>query len=181
MRELTAKEVIFVAAYLVDLNGQKAAKAAKYGTPRITAYRVLARPVVQAAIEAGQAAKMAKFEIDGDRVVRELVKLGLANMADYTIKIMNADRTYLSFDATNLTRDQMAAISEVGFDQHGRPKIKMHDKQAALVALGKHLGLFREDVYHHLPDAAEVQKAIEDMTPQEAASEWARACADAGV
>jgi phage terminase small subunit len=39
-----------------------------------------------------------------------------------------------------------AAISEIGQSSTGALKVKLHDKRAALVDIGKHLGMFRERV-----------------------------------
>jgi len=38
------------------------------------------------------------------------------------------------------------AIAEVSQQANGALRVKMHDKHAALVSLGKHLGLFTENV-----------------------------------
>jgi hypothetical protein len=76
---------------------------------------------------------------------------------------------YLDFSA--LTRDQTAALSEVTLedflDHRGeaarsvrRVKFKLHDKRAALVDLGRHLGLF--DTKHKQPDAP-VEVDIDDL------------------
>jgi phage terminase small subunit len=86
-------------------------------------------------------------------VVSELAKIGFANMADYMTVGTDGD-PFLDF--SKVTRDQAAALSEVtvedfkdgrGEDARDvrRVKFKMHDKRAALVDLGKHLGLFTED------------------------------------
>ena len=61
-----------------------------------------------------------------------------------------------------------------------RLKYQLADMRAALAALGKHFGIFRENVHHHLPDAEKVQKSLGDITPAEAAAEWTRMCADIG-
>ena len=41
-----------------------------------------------------------------------------------------------------LNANTAAAIAEVSQGSTGALRIKMHDKQAALVALGKHLGMY---------------------------------------
>src|SRR5262245_27873329 len=56
-----------------------------------------------------------------------------------------------------LDANTAAAIAEVSQGSTGALRIKMHDKQAALVALGKHLGMFdqrtqKTNVVYHISD-----------------------------
>ena len=84
-------------------------------------------------------------------IIQELALIGFANMQDY-IAIQNGDAFV---DLSKLTRRQAAAIcevtSEVYMEGKGdeakavkRTKFKLSDKRAALVDLGKHLGMFVE-------------------------------------
>jgi phage terminase small subunit len=95
--------------------------------------------------------------LTADWVVEELRKIAGANMADYMKSTPEGD-PYLDFSA--LTRDQTATLSEVTvedfLDRRGddaravrRVKFKLHDKRAALVDLGRHLGLFVEMKHKH--------------------------------
>jgi phage terminase small subunit len=78
-----------------------------------------------------------------------LRKIGFASMGDYMKSTPEGD-PYLDF--STLTPDQKAALAEVTVDfvdgrgenarAVKRVKFKLHDKQAALVSLGRHLGLF---------------------------------------
>jgi len=88
--------------------------------------------------------RSARTEITADAVLRELALLGFSNMADY-LKV--GDKL------EELTREQSAAIAEAnvetyveGQGENARPvrrvRIRLHDKRAALVDLGRHLGLF---------------------------------------
>lgn len=94
-----------------------------------------------------------------ERIVAELAKIGFANMADY-MKVGSDGDPYLDFGA--LTRDQAAALQEVtvedfkdgrGEDARDvrRVKFKLADKRAALVDLGRHLGMFKDKVEHSGP------------------------------
>lgn len=102
----------------------------------------------------GRAAE--KAEITVERVLSELGKIGFSNMADYMKAGVDGD-PHLDFSA--LTRDQAAALTEVtvedfkdGRGEEGRDvrrvKFKLADKRAALVDIGKHLGMFTEKVEH---------------------------------
>jgi phage terminase small subunit len=98
----------------------------------------------------------AKAGVSIQRVVEELAKIGFANMADYMKVGIDGD-PYLDF--SELNRDHSAALVEVtvedfkegrGADARDvrRVKFKLADKRAALVDLGKHLGMFKDRVEH---------------------------------
>jgi len=77
-----------------------------------------------------QAAERAGVSIE--RVLKELTKIAFANMGDYVSKDGIVDPSTLS-------PDQLAALGEVDLT---RAKVKLLDKRAALVDLGRHLGMF---------------------------------------
>lgn len=153
-QKLTAKQRRFVDEYLVDLNATQAAIRAGYS--RKTAYSIgpenLKKPQVQQAVSAAVGKRAAKIELTADMVLDELRKLGFSNMRDYMGGIVDGD-PYLDF--SKLTRDQAAALQEVtvedfvdgrGEDARDvrRVKFRLADKRAALVDLGRHLGMFIE-------------------------------------
>jgi len=150
---LNDKQKRFVAEYLVDQNATQAAIRAGYSekTAKQIGARLLTNVDVAAAVAKGQQKVAAKLEITVERIAEELAKIGFSNMQDYMRAGANGD-PYLDFSA--ITRDQAAALSEVtvedfkdgrGEDARDvrRVKFKLHDKRAALVDLGKHLGMFR--------------------------------------
>jgi phage terminase small subunit len=152
---ITAKQQKFVAEYLVDLNATQAAIRAGYSakTAEQQGSRLLSNAKVAEAVQAGQGRIAAKLEITAEMVAAELAKIGFANMADY-ITIVGGEP---AVDLSNMTRDQAAAVQEVtvedfkdgrGEDARDvrRVKFKLSDKRAALVDLGKHLGMFREQI-----------------------------------
>ena len=49
-------------------------------------------------------------------------------------------------DADEISDEAAAAVAEVSQTVNGALRVKMHDKHAALVSLGKHLGLFKDNV-----------------------------------
>lgn len=100
----------------------------------------------------GKAAEKAGITIE--RVLTELAKIGFANMLDY-VTINGSGEPIIDLSA--LDRDQAAAIQEVIVDTHSeregedsiavrRVRFKLLDKRAALVDIGKHLGMFKERV-----------------------------------
>ena len=157
---LRDKRARFVEEYLVDLNATQAAERAGYSprTARAQGCRLLADVNIASAIAAAQAARSMRTQITADCVLEELAKIGFANMADYMQANEQGDPV---LDFANLTRDQCAALVEVTVDTYteGRGKdscgvkrvrFKLADKRAALVDVGKHLGMFLER--HSNPD-----------------------------
>ena len=143
--KLTPKQEIFAKEYLLDLNATQAAIRAGYSkrTAKSQGQRLLTYVDVAKLIQQGRERREAKLDVKADDVIRELAKIGFANMEDYTRLTESGG---LILDATNLTRDQKAAISEVGYDAAGNPKIKLAVKRAALVDLGRHFALFTDRV-----------------------------------
>ncbi len=73
-----------------------------------------------------------------DWVIEELRKLASANMADY---MKSTPEGGVVLDFAGLTRDQAGALSQVKVNGES-VTFKLHDKRAALVDLGRYLGLF---------------------------------------
>jgi phage terminase small subunit len=153
---LTPRQARFVEEYLVDLNATRAANRAGYSakTCEQQGPRLLGNVGVASAIAGAQARRSTRTEITQDRVLVELAKLGFANMADY-MRGMTGSDPYLDFSA--LTRDQAAALQEVTVEDYvdgrgedvrdvKRVRFKLADKRAALVDIGRHLGMFKERV-----------------------------------
>lgn len=121
----------------------------------------------------GKAAEKAGITIE--RVLTELAKIGFANMLDYvTINALGEP----IIDLSALDRDQAAAIQEVIVDTHSeregedsiavrRVRFKLLDKRAALVDIGKHLGMFKERVEHTGKDGQPIEMI--DLTDTESA------------
>ncbi len=154
MPTLNARQQKFVQEYQIDQVATQAAIRAGYsaGTAHVQGSRLLSNVKVREAIAKAQAKAAAKVEVTVERVVNELAKIAFANMQDYMAATPGGD-PYLDF--SKLTRDQAAALAEVtvedfvdgrGEDARAvkRVKFKLHDKRAALVDLGRHLGMFQD-------------------------------------
>jgi phage terminase small subunit len=142
---LTKRQRLFVAEYLVDLNGAQAAVRAGYSArwAKEIAYQTLARPAVAAAIRRAQAKRLAALGAEADGVIGELSAIGRANLLDY----MRLDAEGMPvFDLSGLDRVRAAALSEVMVEEVGgdvrRIRVRMHDKIAALDKLPRHHGLY---------------------------------------
>ena len=92
----------------------------------------------------------AKYEVTAERVIGELAKIGFANISDY-VRIGPDGELRADLERRTPGRgcgvaggDRRAAPARTGDKgrKGRRVKIKLADKRAALVDLGKHLGLF---------------------------------------
>ena len=97
-------------------------------------------------------------------------------MLDY-VKVEGPDAFV---DLSTLTRDQAAAIQEITVEDYKdgrgenardvrRVKVKLSDKRAALVEMGKHLGMFRELHEHSGKDGDPIKIEGRPMSDIEAA------------
>ena len=108
-------------------------------TLSVKASRLHTQPVIQARIAEMKEALSVRTHITQQRVLEELAKIGFSGSDGKT-----------TVDISKLTSDQKAAISEIQIetDDKGkqRVRVKLHDKRAALMDIGKHLGMFREKI-----------------------------------
>ena len=152
--QLSPRRQRFVDEYMIDLCQSKAAARAGYSdmTARAQASLIMRDPIVQAAVRKRMQERVLATHINADRVVLELAKLAFANMADFVQKSENGD---ILFDFSTVTDDHLAAITELTVDEYADPtgkrqvtrtRFKLADKRAALVDLGRHIGMFKERV-----------------------------------
>ncbi len=145
---LTPKQARFVEEYLVDLNATRAAIRAGYSEK--TAYSVghenLKKPEVAAAIQKAKEVRSERTEITADQVLEELAKIGFAHAGDFFEWGPDGIRVKPQAD---LTPDQQAAVAEVSETKTkdgGTVKVKLHDKVGALEKIGRHLGMFTDNL-----------------------------------
>jgi phage terminase small subunit len=90
MRNLDAREQLFVAAYLIDLDPKQAALTAGYSATMATtkAYQWVSngkvKPHVYAAVQAAIEKRAKRSTVTADRVLAELAKIGFSNLSDVT-------------------------------------------------------------------------------------------------
>ena len=155
---LTPKQEAFAQAYVETSNASEAYRRAynaentKDTVVHVKAAELMRNGKVTVRIAELQQAIAKRHEISIDRIVKELSLIGFSNMSDF-IKVQPDGSAYV--DLSGLTRDKAAAISEVTSEVYmegsgeearavKRTKFKLSDKRAALVDLGKHLGMFIE-------------------------------------
>lgn len=145
-KPLTKTERAFLNEYIKDFNGRRAYQATykrckSENTAAVEASRILRKPKVAAELERRLRQLQTKAELDTDEIIQEMKKLAFANQQDYTG--FGSDGVKLK-DSDNLTRNQMAAISEVRETRTGRYKtfqLKLHDKKGALDSLARWAGI----------------------------------------
>lgn len=146
---MTNSQKRFCDEYLIDFNATRAYKAAykscrKDETANVNGSKLLRKTKVQEYIAEKQQEMQERNKITQDTIIQELAKIALFNIKD----IYNEDGTLKK--VTELDDDTAKAISGVKILQKaGAMKIilsKTNDKTKALELLGKHLGMFKENV-----------------------------------
>ena len=160
-RELTPKQKMFVAEYLVDLNATQAAIRAGYSPKRAMeiGYQLLHKTTMQAALKVAMDNRAARTGITADRVLKEYAKIGFADIKDFlsfgTVKTevdWDADANKPIFGYKQVVEAKPSdevdgtLINEVSINRDGTFKFKLHDKKGALDMIGKHLGMFTENL-----------------------------------
>jgi len=154
--ELSEQERRFVEEYLIDLDVVRAALAAGY-TKSIALSKAFMwlcptskgfKPLVYAAVQEGIKARSERTHVTQDMVVRELALLGFSNMRDFTAfgpdGVTLKDMGDMADEATRC----IAEVSQSTTENGGSIKFKLHDKQAALVTLARHLGMLTDKTEH---------------------------------
>lgn len=140
---MTKKQKRFVEEYLIDLNATQAAIRAGYSpdTAGSIGAENLKKPEIKSRIDKAMAERSKRTGINQDRVLQELARIGFARITD----AIDPDTAKIRQDASD---DDLACIQSIKIkpNEFGTEReVKMYDKRAALVDLGKHLGLFSSE------------------------------------
>ena len=136
MARLTSKRKIFIEEYLRCWNGAEAARRAEYKHPRQQASYLLTIPNIQEAIKERIAEKI----MSADEV---LVRLGEQARSEQTA-YLNTDGT---IDLEKLIEDGKAhLVKGTKWDKDGNLIVEFYDAQSALVHVGKHCRIFKDEV-----------------------------------
>ena len=155
-RKTSLRQQIFAREYVIDMNGTRAAIAAGYAEKAAAqaSSQLLRNTKVSKLIDELQSKRASKLEIKAEKIAEELARIGFANMHDY-MSVDDDGKPFLDLSA--LTRDQAAAIQEIREDTTGgsgdgerklvvRTTFKLADKRGALELLGRHLGMFQDNL-----------------------------------
>lgn len=160
---LTKKQKVFVEEYLIDLNATQAAIRAGYSpdTAQEQSSRLLSNVMVKAAVDKAMAERSRRTGVNADRVLLELAKIGFANITD----VVDVDTAKVREDAKE---EDLACIQSIKIKptEYGTEReIKMYDKKAALVDIGKHLGMFKDKL--ELSGSLDAEKTkLDDLLQQ---------------
>lgn len=150
-KDLTKKQRVFVAEYLIDQNATRAAVAAGYSkkTAQEQGSRLLSNVMVAAEISKKLGKKLEKLEITADRVLGEIAKLAFLDPRKFydasgnlkPIHELDDDTAacLAGLEVNEITGEEGAVV---GYAK----KIKFADKGINLERLGKHLKLFTDKV-----------------------------------
>lgn len=140
---MTEKQKRFVEEYLIDLNAKQAAIRAGYSVKNADKIgsELLGKTGVRQAVSEAIAERSRRTGVNQDRVVRELARIAFSNFSD----IVDPDTARIREDATE---DDLACIQSIKIkpNEFGTEReVRLFDKRAALVDLGKHLGMWNKD------------------------------------
>lgn len=144
------KKRLFIGEYLASKNATQAAISAGYSpkTARSAGARLLTNVDIKVAIENGIRAQEQDAErraeesgITKERWVKELARIAFANIEDL-ITIAKDGQMEIR---TTVERDPLlgAVVKKVSQGKHGL-SLELHSKQAALEAIGKHMGWLKK-------------------------------------
>lgn len=141
---LTPKQKLFVAEYLIDCNGTRAATAAGYSakSAKDAANANLEKPEVKAAIQAQMDLRQKRTLITADKVLTD-------------IEAIKQDAMTIQYDEDLDSDGNVIARKPKGMRNH-TAALKAAELQ------GKHLVLFSDKVQHTGPDGGPIQMQLTD-------------------
>lgn len=149
---LNDKQERFCKEYVIDLNGTQAAIRAGYSedTADVKASQLLGIVKVQERIKELQSKIGERLEITADMVVKELWALGVYNVKDFvkddnTIERLSSLEREVVKPVTGIKVTEKTVHFEGGEEKTVTTELKLADKRAALVDVGRHIGIFEKD------------------------------------
>lgn len=167
MAKLTAKQQLFVAEYLVDLNATQAYLRAGYkvseNVAAVNAQRLLRNAKIQRKLSQAMKEREKRLEVSQDRVLKEYAKLGFFDPR----KLFNDDGSPKGIQELDDDTAAVLAGLEVMEIWEGRgedrqfagylKKYKLADKKGALDSIARHLGMFKDSL------DVNIKKKLEDF------------------
>lgn len=150
--KLTAKEEIFCQKYIKYLNKTKAAESAGYSkkTARQIGYENFTKPHIQQRMAEIREEIKEQLGIDDHSVITELHALSNWNIKDFllegnVIKDLSKMPKNKLKPVVGIRVKQAVTTFEGGERVETTIDLKMTDKRAAVVDMGRHLGIFEKD------------------------------------
>lgn len=185
--ELTEKQILFVAEYLIDFNATRAAMAVGYSkkTAHSIGWENLRKPAIQAEIKRQKELLANELGVTSQRVLLEYLKIAFADITQYLdfgqkeVAVMSAFGPIKDENGKVLTKkvnhvtlkesDDIdgTLISEVRQSKDGI-SIKLHDKMKALEVLTKYLDLLPDSHKRRIEEARlDLEKQRTEMKKEE--------------
>jgi phage terminase small subunit len=160
LTKLTDKQKAFCEEYLVDFNGMQAAIRAGYSekTARSIAAENLTKPYMQEYLLELKAERANRVKISQDDVLRELIHIAFDDIKNYldfrTEKAqVDTDKNGMPVygyktivDVKDSDGIDTRNVQEVSLGANGSFKFRLYSKDEALLQLGRHLGLFTDNL-----------------------------------
>lgn len=147
MARNTDKQRVFVETYLQTWNASEAARRAGYrGRANQIGYRLLTNVDIRAAIER----RLSELAMNADEVIARLAAMARGDLSPFVTEAGTIDLT------TEIARENMFLVKRIktkerrGTNDKNEDweevytEIELHDPQAALVHIGRHLKLFTD-------------------------------------
>jgi len=146
------KQEQFCQQYVIDLNGTKAAIRAGYSkrTANEQASRLLANVNIKERIAQLQAEIAERNQLKADDIIQELRALAFWNIKDFlkpsnVIKDMTKVKRDVSKPVVGIKTKETRLTVGGATTTEVTTELKLADKRAALVDLGRHIGIFEKD------------------------------------
>lgn len=160
---MTKKQKRFVEEYLIDLNATQAAIRTGYNAGNAQraseiGSELLQKTPVQEAITKAIAERSKRTGVNQDRIVLELAKMAFVKITD----VVDVKDARVKNDAAE---EDLACIQSVRIKPNEwgvEREVKLCDKKAALELLGKHLGMFKDN----LNLTVETSQKLDDIISQ---------------
>lgn len=169
MKDLTPKQEAFVQAVFSGTSQREAYRQA-YPTSRMNdksmdecACRLMKHPGIARRMAELRGELKERHMATADKVVDELAHIAFADISDYLDYRKDGDN--IKVDIKDSKKIDTRAVSEVSVTKDGTFKFKMYAKDQALIALGKHLGLFVErslNVNLNSEETSRIQQAMRE-------------------
>ncbi len=157
---MTKKQKRFIEEYLIDLNATQAAIRAGYSpdTAEQIGYQLLQKTSVSVEASKAMAERSKRTGISQDRILLELAKMAFVEMTDVVDPETGKIKENASDDDLSCIQSVKVKPGNYGVER----EVKLCDKKAALELLGRHLGMFKDN----LNVTVETSEKLDDIISQ---------------
>ena len=144
---LTDKQIRFCEEYLIDLNATQAAIRAGYSekTANEQGAQNLAKLSIQEKVQELIAERSSRTQITADHVLKEFWSIAQDDIKNYLSFYTHTDVT-LKVELKNSADIDTKNIGEISLGKDGQFKFKRYCRDNALLQVGRHLGMFTDNV-----------------------------------